>query len=175
MTTGKTIALTRETFVSKLMSLLLNMLSSFVMAFLPRSKHLLISWLQSPSAVIWEAKKIKSVTVSTISPPICMEWWDQMPWSWFFECWVLNQFFHSPLSPSSRNPLVPLHSLPLKCYLLLIWGSLCACLLTQSCPTLCDPMACPQAYYINESFIWNTSANISHKKNMACHFCILYV
>ena len=73
MTTGKTIALTRWTFVSKVMSLLFNMLSRFVIAFLPRSKHLLISWLQSPSAVILEPKKIKSVTVSIVSPSICHE------------------------------------------------------------------------------------------------------
>ena len=66
-TTGKTIALTRRTFVSKLMSLLFSILSSLVIAFLPRSKHLLISWLQSPSAVILEPKKIKSYTVSTVS------------------------------------------------------------------------------------------------------------
>ena len=64
MTTGKTIALTIWTFVGKVMSLLFNMLSRFIIAFLPRSKHLLISWLQSPSAVILEPKKIKSVTVS---------------------------------------------------------------------------------------------------------------
>jgi len=64
MITGKTIALTRRTFVGKVMSLLLNMLSRLVIPFLPRSKHLLISWLQSPSAVIWEPKKIKSDTVS---------------------------------------------------------------------------------------------------------------
>ena len=73
MTTGKTIALTRWTFVSKVMSLLLNILSRFVIAFLPRSKHLLILWLQSPSAVILEPKKIKSVTVSIVSPSICHE------------------------------------------------------------------------------------------------------
>ena len=71
MTTGKTIALARQTFVGKVMSLLLNMLSRFVIAFLPRSKHLLISWLQSPSAGILEPKKIKSVTVSIVSPSIC--------------------------------------------------------------------------------------------------------
>ena len=71
MTTRKTIALTRWTFVGKVMSLLLNMLSRLVIAFLPRSKHLLISWLQSPSAVILEPKKIKSVTVSIVSPSIC--------------------------------------------------------------------------------------------------------
>ena len=67
MTTGKTIALTRPAFVGKVMSLLFNMLSRFIIAFLPRSKHLLISWLQSPSAVILEPEKIKSVTVSTFS------------------------------------------------------------------------------------------------------------
>ena len=64
MTTGKTIALTRRTFVGKVMSLLFNMLSRFVITFLPKSKHLLISWLQSPSAVILEPKKIKFLTVS---------------------------------------------------------------------------------------------------------------
>ena len=73
MTTGKTIALTRPTFVSKVMSLLFNMLSRLVIAFLPRSKHLLIPWLQSPSVVILEHKKIKSVTVSLISPSVCHE------------------------------------------------------------------------------------------------------
>ena len=71
MTTGKTIALIIQTFVSKVMSLLFNMLSRLVIAFLLRSKRLLISWLQSPSAVILEPKKIKSVTVSIVSPSIC--------------------------------------------------------------------------------------------------------
>ena len=73
MTTGKTIALTRWTFVGKVMSLLLNMLSRLVIIFLPRSKRLLISWLQSPSAVILEPPKIKSDTVSTVSPSISYE------------------------------------------------------------------------------------------------------
>ena len=73
MTTGKPIALTRQTFDGKVMSLLFNMLSRIVIVFLPRSKHLLISWLQSPYAVILEPKKIKSVTVSTVSPSICHE------------------------------------------------------------------------------------------------------
>ena len=73
MTTGKTIALTRWTFVGKVMSLLMNMLSRLVITFLPRSKCLLISWLQSPSAVILEPKKIKSATVSTVSPSISHE------------------------------------------------------------------------------------------------------
>ena len=75
MTTGKTIALTRQNFVclGKVKSLLFNMLSRFVIVFLPRSKSLLISWLQSPSAVILEPKKIKSVTFSIVSPSICHE------------------------------------------------------------------------------------------------------
>ena len=71
MTTGKTIALTRQSFVDTVMSLLLNMLSRLVITFLPRSKCLLISWLQSPSAVILEPRKIKSDSVSTVSPSIC--------------------------------------------------------------------------------------------------------
>ena len=73
MTTGKTIVLTRWTFVGKVMSLLFKMLSKLVIGFLPRSKCLLISWLQSPSPVILEPKKIKSLTVSTVSPSICHE------------------------------------------------------------------------------------------------------
>ena len=73
VTTGKTIALTRQTLVGKVMSLLFNMLSRLVITFFPRSKHLLISWLQSPSAVILEPRKIKSATVSTVSPSICHE------------------------------------------------------------------------------------------------------
>ena len=73
MTTGKTTALTRRTFVGKVMSLLFNMLSRLVIVFLPRSKHLLILWLHSPSTVILESKKIKSVTVFTVSLPICHE------------------------------------------------------------------------------------------------------
>ena len=73
MITGKTIALTTQTYVGKVMSVLFNMLSSLVITFLPRSKCLLISWLQSPSAVILEPRKIKSATLSTVSPSICHE------------------------------------------------------------------------------------------------------
>ena len=90
MTTGKTIALTRWTFVGKVMSLLFNMLSRLVITFLPRSERLLISWLKSPSAVTLEPRKIKSDTLSTVSPSICHEWWDRMPWSLFSECWALR-------------------------------------------------------------------------------------
>ena len=101
MTTGKTIALTRWTFVGKVKSLLFYMLSRLVIAFLPRSKCLLISWLKFPSAVILEPQKIKSLIVSIVSPSIChevmgldvMKWWDWMPWSLFSECWVLSRFF----------------------------------------------------------------------------------
>ena len=81
MTTGKIIALTIWSFVGKVMSLLYNMLSRCVTAFLPRGKHLLISWLQSPSAVILELKKINSLTVSIVPPSMCHELIDQMPLS----------------------------------------------------------------------------------------------
>ena len=93
------------------MSLLFNMLSRLVITFLSRSKCLLISWLQLPSAVILEPKKIKSVTVSIVSPLFAMKWWDQMPWSLFFECWVLSQPFHSPLPLSSRGKIFSSSSL----------------------------------------------------------------
>ena len=110
MTTGKTIALTRWIFVGKVMSLLFNMLYRLVITFCPRSKRLLISWLQSPSAVIFEPKKINSL-FPLFSHLFAMKWWDWMLWSSFFECWVLNQFFHSPLTLSSRGSSV-LRSLP---------------------------------------------------------------
>ena len=121
MTIGKTIALTRRTFVGKVMSLLFNMLSGLVMAFLPRSKCFLILWLQSPSAVILEPPKIKSDTVSTVSPSICHEVMglDAMIFS---EYSVLSQFFHSPLSLSSRGSLVLLHFLPQGWCHLHVWG-----------------------------------------------------
>ena len=80
MTTGKIIPLTRWIFVGKVMFLLFNKMSRLVMTFLPRSKLLLISWLQSPSAVILEPKNIKSVTVSTVLHLFAMKWWDRMPY-----------------------------------------------------------------------------------------------
>ena len=79
MTTGKTIALTRQTFVGKVISLLFNMLSRLIITFLPKSKRHLISWLQSPSAMILEPPKIKSDTVSTVSPSMSHEVMGQMP------------------------------------------------------------------------------------------------
>ena len=108
MTTGKTIALTRWTFVDKVMSLLFNMLSRLVITFLPRSKCLLISWLQSPSAVISEPREIKSATVSL---SICHEVMGLDAMVLVF--WMLNfkPSFYSPLSLSSRDSLV-LHFLP---------------------------------------------------------------
>ena len=126
MTNGKTIALTRRTFVGKVMSLVFNMLSRLVITFLPRSKPLLlfnlfiylflskpllISWLQSPSAVIWEPRKIKSATGSTVSLSICHE--VMGPDAMILVFWILNfkPTFSSPLSVSSRGSLV-LHFLP---------------------------------------------------------------
>ena len=109
MTTGKTIALTRCTFVCKVMSLLLNMLSRLVITFLPRSKRLLISWMQSPSAVILEPLKLKSDTISTVSPSISHEVMGSDAMIFVSEWWALSQLFHSPLSLSSRGFLAPLH------------------------------------------------------------------
>ena len=93
MTSGKTIALTIWTFVGKVMSPLFSTLSRFVIAFLPRSKHLWISWLQSPSAVILEPKKIKSVTVSIVSLSVYHELCDCMPWSSFPNVEFYTNFF----------------------------------------------------------------------------------
>ena len=117
MTTGKTIALAIMTYVSKVMSLLFNMLYRFFIPFLPRSKHLLISWVQSLSVVILEPKKVKAVTVSIFSPSIChvVMGLDAMTLV-FFECCVLSQLFHSPLSTSLRGSLVPSCLLPLGWY-----------------------------------------------------------
>ena len=86
MTTGKTTVLTTWTFAGKVMSLLLDMLPSFIIAILPRSTHLLVLWLQSSSTVILEPKKIKSVTISIVSPSICHEVMGPDAWSLFFEC-----------------------------------------------------------------------------------------
>ena len=114
MTTGKTVVLTRWTFVDKVMPLLFNMLSSFVIAFLPRSKRLLISWLQSLSAVILEHPKIKSVTISIVSPSICHE--VMGPDAMILVFWMLSfkptfslssfTFIKSLCSPSSLSAMV---------------------------------------------------------------------
>ena len=107
MTTGKTIALTRWTSVGKVMCLLFNMMSRLVIAFHPQCKCLLILWLHSPSAVILEPPKIKSVIVSTVSPSICQEVMGLNAMILVF--WMLSFkpfFFHSSLSLSSRDSLV---------------------------------------------------------------------
>ena len=121
MTTGKTMALTRWTFAGKVMSLPFNMLPRLVIVFLPRTKHLLISWLQSPFAVILEHKKIKPVTLS-MSPSICHEFMGPDAMILVFECWVLSQLFRSLLSLSSRASLVLLCFLPLGWWHLRIWS-----------------------------------------------------
>jgi len=116
MTTGKTIALLYGPLLAKWWQnnfCFFNMLSRFVIAFLPRSKCPLISWLQSLSMVILEPKKIKSATIS-IFFLIYLPRWDWAPWSSFFEYWVLSQLFHSPLSSSLRGSLVSLCFLPLE-------------------------------------------------------------
>ena len=122
MTAGKTIALARRIFVSKIISLLFHMLFRFVIAFLSRSKHLLISWLQSLFAVILEPQENKVCHCFHCFP-------NYLPWSNGTRCHdlsflnvVLSQLFHSPLSPSSRSSLVPLCFLPLGWYHLHIWG-----------------------------------------------------
>ena len=97
------------------MSLLFNTLSRFVLAFLPRSKCLLIFWLPSPSAVVLEPKKIKSVTIYTFSSSICHELMGPDALILVFRMLSLSQLFHSLLSPSSRGSLVPLHFLLLEC------------------------------------------------------------
>ena len=123
MTTGKTITLSlRWTFVGKVMSLLFNMLSRLLIISLPRSKCLLISWLQSPSVVILEPLKIKSLTVSTVSPSICHE--VMGPDTMILVFWMLSfkPTFSLSSFTSSRASLVFLHFLPLvQCYLC-IWG-----------------------------------------------------
>ena len=122
MATGKNIALTIQTSVGKVISVLFNTLARFINTLLPRCKHLLISWLQSPSAVILEPPKIKSLTGSIVSPLFPMKWWDQMPRSLFYECWVLSQILPSPFSLSSRGSLVLVCFLPLWWCYLHIWG-----------------------------------------------------
>ena len=102
MTSGKTRAFTRQIFASKVISLLFNMLSRFVIAFLPRSKCLLISWLHYHPQWFWSPRK-EPVTVSIVSPSICHEVMGPDVMILGFECWVLSQLFQSPLSPSSRG------------------------------------------------------------------------
>ena len=118
----KTIALTIQTFVGKVTSLLFNMLSRFVIAFLPRIKCLLILWLQSLPTVILDPKKTIFVTISLFSLSVCHEVMGLDAMILVFWMLSFNTAFHSPLSPSSRGCLVPLPFLPLKWYHLHIWG-----------------------------------------------------
>ena len=122
MTTGKIIALTIWTFVGKVMSLLFNTLSLFVIALLQRNKHLLIFWLKSPFAMILESKKITSVIVSTISPSICHEVIGLVAMILVFFMQNFKPVFSLSSFTSSRGSLGPLHFLPLECYHLPIWG-----------------------------------------------------
>ena len=122
------------------------MLSRLVTAFLIRSKHFLISWLQAPSAVILETKKW-SLSLFLLSLRLfAVKWWDQMPWSSFFKSWALSQLFHSPLSLSSRGSLVPFHFLPyLRLLIFLPTILIPAC--ASSSPTFCMMYS---AYKLNE-------------------------
>ena len=121
MTTGKTVALTTWTFVGKVMFLLFNMLSRFVIAFLPRARCLWISWLQSLSAAVLESKKIKSVTVCIFSSSVCHEVMGQD--GMIFVFWMLNvkPAFSLSSFTLSWSSLVPLHFLPWEWYHLHIW------------------------------------------------------
>ena len=113
MTTGKSIALTRWTFVGKVMSLLFNMLPRLVITFLPRSKHLLYIMAAITICSDFGAQKNKVWHCFHCFPHLFpMKWWDQMPWSSSSKCWALSLLFHSLLSLSSRGFLVPLHFLP---------------------------------------------------------------
>ena len=109
MSTGTTIALSIWTFVSKVMSLLFNMLSRFVITFLPRSKHLYFMAVVTIYSDFGAQENKISHCFLFFPLLFAVKWWEQMPWSAFFECWVSSQLFHSPLSPSSRASFVPLH------------------------------------------------------------------
>ena len=141
MTTGKTIALTRWNFVGKVMSLLFNMLSRLVRTFLPRSKHLLISWLQSPSAVILELQKMKSLTVSIVSPSICREMME--PDAMILVFWMLSfkptfslsffTFIKRLFSPSLLSALRLVSSAYLRLLIFLLAILILACCSSWDC------------------------------------------
>ena len=122
MTTEKTMALTRQNFVGKVMFLLFNILSRFIIAFLPRSKCLLISWLKLPSSVIFGAQENKLCHCFHFSPSICHEVMGPDAMILAFSVLSNESAFYSPLSPLSRGSLVPLCLLPLEWYHLHIWG-----------------------------------------------------
>ena len=149
VTTGKTIALTRQTFVGKVMSLLFSMLSRLVITFLPRSKRLLISWLQSPSAVILEPQKIKSDTVSTVSPSISHELMG--PDAMIFKSakslmiWLLlSSSISLDIDSICYSVVVVVQSLSYVQFFMTPWTAVAilaaaAAKSLQSCPTLCNP------------------------------------
>ena len=147
MTTGKTISLTRWIFVGKVMSLLFNMLSRMVIAFLPRSKRLLISWLQSPSEVILEPPKIKSVTVSTVSPSVCHELMGSDAMILVFWMLSFKSNFSLPFSLSLRGFLVLLHFLP--------WGGvICISEVIDISPGNLDSSLCFIQLSISHDVFW---------------------
>ena len=150
MTTGKNIALTSQTFVGKVMSLLLNMMSRLVITFLPGSKRLLISWLQSPSAAILEPQKIKSDTVSTVSPSISHE--VMGPDATIFVFWMFKfkptfslssfTFIKRLFSSSSLSAIREVSSAYLRILIFVQAILIPACVSSKSCPVLCDPVDC---------------------------------
>ena len=157
MTTGKIIALTRLTFVSKVMSLLFNMLSRLVITFPPRSKRLLISWLQLPSAVILELKKMKSVTVSILSTSVCHE--VMGPDAMILVFWMLSLGYllwvHA-WAPHQLNPSWP------RCpcaagqasYSLTVWIFLTR-LESLVCTVLVAPYSCKSISAFGTIYVWN--------------------
>ena len=173
MTTGKTMALTRWTCVEKVMSLLLNMLSKLVITFLPRSKHLLISWLQLPSAVILEPRKIKLATVSIVSPSICHEGKKALIPLWGLHPHDLNICQMPHLLRDSCCPVAqPCLSLcdPMNCSTRLPCPSLSPRIYSNSCPLSkwCHPIvsssavpfsSCPQCFPASGSFPWVGSSH----------------
>ena len=161
MTTGRTIALTRRTFVGKVMSLFLNMLSRLVITFLPRSKRLVISWLQSPSAVILEPPRIKSDTLSTVSPSISHE--VMGPDAMIFVFWMLNfkptfslssfTFIKRLFSSSSLSAIRVVSSADLRLLIFLPAILIPACV--SSSPALCYSTLISNLYALEVPYIYD--------------------
>ena len=166
MTAGKTIVLTRWTFVGKVMSVLFNMLSRLVITFPPRSKYLLISWLQSPSAVTLEPRKIKSVTVSTVSPSICYE--VMGPDAMIFILWMLSfkptfsllsfTFIKRLFSSSSLSAIRVVSSAYLRLLLFLPTILIPAC--ASSSPALRDPKQLKQWDQVSNNWVRHLLAQL---------------
>ena len=163
MTNGKTIALTGQTFVGKVMSLLFNMLSRLVITFLPRSKRLLVSWLQSPSAVILEPRKIKSATVYTVSPSISHE--VMGPDAMILVFWMLSLLFQVSFLCSHFLPLLTLAFL---CLVISVCAHACSVLSDSATPwtvaLLLHPWDCSCSVHgILQARIWEWAAISSSK------------